>query len=124
LTDDADLIAQKIRKAKTDPDALPSDVKGLAGRPEAENLVNIFAGLADETPEQVLHDHGGAQFSKFKEALSDLAVTKLTPVAAEIRRLLADSAGIDRILKTSADRARTIARPVMDEVKRLVGFVG
>ncbi len=124
LTDDADLIAQKVRKAKTDPEPLPSDVKGLAGRAEAENLVNIFAGLADETPDQVLRDHGGAQFSKFKEALSDLAVTRLTPIAAEMRRLLADPAEIDRILKTGAERARTIARPVMDDVKRLVGFVG
>jgi len=123
LTDDADTIAQKIRKAKTDPEPLPSDVKGLSGRAEAENLVNIFAGLADETPERVLRDYAGAQFSKFKEALSDLAVTKLTPIGNEMRRLLADPAEIDRILKTGAERARTIARPVMAEVKKLVGFV-
>ena len=91
LTDDADTIAQKIRKAKTDPEPLPSDAKGLAGRAEAENLVNIFAALSDETPERVLADYGGAQFSKFKEALADLAVTKLTPIADEMRRLLARS---------------------------------
>jgi tryptophanyl-tRNA synthetase len=123
LTDDADTIAQKIKKARTDPEPLPSDVKGLAGRAEAENLVNIFAGLADESPETVIRDYAGAQFSKFKEALSDLAVTKLTPIGNEMRRLLADPAEIDAILKHGAERARTIARPVMAEVRKLVGFV-
>jgi tryptophanyl-tRNA synthetase len=123
LTDDADMIAQKVRKAKTDPEPLPSDIKGLAGRPEADNLVNIFAGLAGETPESVIRDHGGQQFSKFKEALSDLAVTKLTPIGNEMRRLLADPTEIDLILKRGAERARTIARPVMADVRRLVGFV-
>jgi tryptophanyl-tRNA synthetase len=123
LTDNADTIAQKIRKAKTDPEPLPSDVKGLAGRPEAENLVNIFAGLSNETPERVIADYRGAQFSKFKEALSDLAVTRLTPIGNEMRRLLADPAEIDSILKRGADRARAIAKPVMAEVKKLVGFV-
>jgi len=124
LTDDADAIAQKIRKARTDPDALPSEVKGLEGRAEAENLVNIFAALADTTPDAVLAQFGGAQFSGFKNALADLAVTKLTPLADEMRRLLNDPAEIDRILKGGADRARAITIPVMQEVRRLVGFVG
>jgi tryptophanyl-tRNA synthetase len=123
LTDDADAIAKKIRKARTDPNPLPDSVKGLEGRAEAENLVNIYAALADETPECVLVDHGGAQFSKFKEALVDLAVTKLTPMAAEMRRLLADAAEIDRTLHEGAKRASAIAAPNMADVRRLVGFV-
>jgi tryptophanyl-tRNA synthetase len=123
LTDTADMIAQKIRKARTDPEPLPHSIDGLKGRAEAENLVNIYAALADETPERVIADHAGAQFSKFKEALADLAVTKLTPMAAEMRRLVADPAQIDRILKEGAHRARGIAAPIMAEVRRLVGFV-
>src|SRR5262249_47370964 len=123
LTDNADAIAQKIRKARTDPEPLPRDIKGLANRAEAENLINIYAALADETPERVLADHGGAQFSKFKEALADLAVTKLTPIAGEMRRLLDDPAEIDRVLREGADRARTKAAPILEDVRRLVGFV-
>src|SRR5690606_17877392 len=88
MTDDAETIAQKIRKAKTDPEPLPSDVKGLGGRPEAENLVGIYAALADITPEQVLTEYGGAQFSTFKPALADLAVAKLGPITAEMQRLM------------------------------------
>jgi tryptophanyl-tRNA synthetase len=124
LTDDADTIAQKIRKARTDPEPLPSDVKGLEGRAEAENLVNIYAALADSTAEAVIADHGGAQFSGFKNALADLAVAKLTPLAAEMRNLLSDPAEIDRILKDGARRADEIATPVMEQVRRFVGFVG
>ena len=90
---------------------------------EAENLVNIYAALADETPERVIADYAGAQFSKFKEALADLAVTRLTPMASEMRRLVADPAQIDRILKEGAQRARAITRPIMADVRRLVGFV-
>ncbi len=123
LTDTADQIAQKIRKARTDPHPLPDSVKGLEGRAEAENLVNIYAALADETPERVIADYAGAQFSKFKEALADLAVTRLTPMASEMRRLVADPAQIDRILKEGAQRARAITRPIMADVRRLVGFV-
>ena len=124
LTDDADTIAQKIRKARTDPDPLPSDKEGLKNRPEAENLVNIFAALADTTAEGVLRDFPGAQFSQFKAALADLAVAKLTPLAAEMRKLLADTAELDRILKRGAERATERAAPIMSEVRRLVGFVG
>ena len=123
LTDDADTIAQKIRKARTDSDPLPDTVKGLEGRAEAENLVNIFAGLADTTPAVVLAQFPGAQFSTFKTALAELAIAKLVPMADEMRRLLADPAEIDRIVKDGAQRARTIAAPVMVEVRRLVGFV-
>jgi tryptophanyl-tRNA synthetase len=123
LTDDADAIAQKVRKAKTDPDALPSEEKGLEGRPEADNLVGIYAGLADLTRQQVLDQYGGAQFSGFKAALVDLAVAKLSPINAEMKRLLADPAEIDRLLGHGAERARVIADQTMREVKGIVGFV-
>jgi tryptophanyl-tRNA synthetase len=124
LTDDADAIAQKIRKARTDPNPLPDNLKALAGRPEAENLINIYAGLADHTPEIVIGEYAGAQFSTFKNALADLAVAKLTPIAAEMRKLLGDPGEIDAILKSGAARATAIAAPIMAEVRRLVGFVG
>ena len=123
LTDDAETIAQKIRRAKTDPDALPSEEKGLEGRPEAENLVGIYAGLNGQTKAQVLAEFGGGQFSGFKTALVDLAVTKLSPIAGEMRRLLADVSHIDAILGEGAGRAETIAAPIMREVKDIVGFV-
>jgi tryptophanyl-tRNA synthetase len=124
LTDDADLIAQKIRKARTDPLPMPGNVEDLKDRPEAENLINIYAGLADHTPETVIAEFAGAQFSVFKNALADVAVAKITPIADEMRRLLADPGEIDSILNTGAARARAIAAPVMAEVRRLVGFVG
>jgi tryptophanyl-tRNA synthetase len=124
LTDDADAIAQKIKKARTDPEPLPSDEEGLKGRAEAENLVNIYAALAEHTPAMVVKDFGGAQFSVFKNALADLAVAKLTPIANEMRRLLSDPAEIDRILKRGAERATAVAAPIMADVKRIVGFVG
>ena len=124
LTDDADAIAQKIRKAKTDPAPLPDSEKGLEGRPEAENLFNIYAALADEPREKVIAQFAGQQFSGFKNALADLAVAKLTPIAAEMRRLLADPTEIDRILAEGAARADALAAPVLADVKRLVGFLG
>jgi tryptophanyl-tRNA synthetase len=123
LTDDAETIAQKIRKAKTDPDALPSEEKGLDGRPEAENLVGIYAGLNGQTKAQVLGEFGGGQFSGFKAALVDLAVEKLSPIAGEMRRLLADVSHIDAILGEGAGRAEAIAAPIMRDVKDIVGFV-
>jgi tryptophanyl-tRNA synthetase len=123
LTDDADTIAQKVRKAKTDPEPLPSEEKGLEGRPEAENLVAIYAALMDTDVPGVLRDHGGSQFSAFKSALVDVAVGKLAPIAGEMRRLTADPAYIDTILADGAARARAIARPTMDAVKDIVGFV-
>jgi tryptophanyl-tRNA synthetase len=124
LTDSADAIAQKIRKAKTDPNPLPEDKKGFDGRPEAENLINIYAALSDSTQEKVLAEFGGQQFSVFKNALADLTVAKIAPVADEMRRLLADTSEIDRILKEGSVRAHAIAAPIIAEVKRVVGFVG
>jgi tryptophanyl-tRNA synthetase len=123
LTDDADTIAQKIRKAKTDPEPLPGDVEGLRSRPEAENLVAIYAALTDTTPEEVLRQHGGAQFSGFKAALVDVAVAKLAPIAGDMRRLMDDPGHIDAVLADGSARARAIATPTMDAVRDIVGFV-
>jgi tryptophanyl-tRNA synthetase len=123
LTDDADAIANKIRRAKTDPEPLPTEPAGLAGRPEAENLVTIYAALADVNLESVLAEFGGGQFSRFKQALADVAVGRLAPIAGEMRRLLADPAHVDGILADGASRARAIARPNMDAVKDIVGFI-
>ncbi|MGE0752292.1 MAG: tryptophan--tRNA ligase [Variibacter sp.] len=123
LTDDADAIAQKIRKAKTDPEPLPSEEAGLAKRPEADNLVGIYAALADVTKENVLKDFGGGQFSAFKSALVDLAVAKLGPIGAEMKRLVQDPASIDAILVSGADRARAVAEKTMKSVKDIIGFV-
>ncbi len=123
MTDTADQIAAKIRKAKTDPEPLPSDLEGLAGRPEADNLVGIFAALADTTRADVLRQFGNAQFSTFKNALTDLAVTKLTPINSEMKRLLNDPAAIDAVLRDGSERARKIARETMNAVKDIVGLV-
>lgn len=123
LTDDADTIAQKIRKAKTDPEPLPTEIEGLKTRPEADNLVAIYAALTDTTPEAVLREHGGAQFSGFKAALVDVAVAKLAPIAGEMRRLMADPGHIETVLAEGSARARAIAAPNMDAVKDIVGFV-
>ncbi len=124
MTDDADTIAQKIRKARTDPAPLPDSAQGLANRAEATNLVNIYAALNGATRDSVIAQYAGQQFSVFKNALAELTVAKLTPIATEMRRLLADPAEIDRILKDGADRARAIAQPIYAEVKRIAGFVG
>ncbi len=123
LTDDADSIARKIRKARTDPEPLPGDVDGLAGRAEAANLVGIYAALADSSRDEVLRQHGGAQFSDFKKALTELAVEKLAPINAEMKRLMAAPEHIDAVLEDGAARAREIAGPVMQQVKEIVGFV-
>ncbi len=123
LTDDADAIAQKVRKAKTDPEPLPSEEAGLASRPEADNLVGIYAALSDTTREDVLRQFGGAQFSTFKASLVDLAVAKLGPIGAEMKRLTADPAAIDAILADGSERAGAAARKTMDSVKDILGFV-
>ena len=123
LTDDADAIAQKIRKAKTDPEPLPSEEKGLDARPEADNLVGIYAALNDMTKGQVLGEFGGAQFSTFKSALVDLSVAKLGPIGAEMKKLVKDPVYIDGILAEGSDRARVIAADTMKAVKDIVGFV-
>ncbi|MEM7320880.1 MAG: tryptophan--tRNA ligase [Pseudomonadota bacterium] len=123
MTDDADTIAKKIRKAKTDPDALPSEVDGLDDRPEARNLVNIFAALSDQTPDQVLSQVGGRQFAEFKPLLADLAVEKLSPISTEMARLVHDPAEIDGILARGAERAREIAAPILQRTYDIVGMV-
>jgi len=123
LTDDADAIALKIRRAKTDPEPLPSEVAGLEGRPEARNLVGIYAALADTDLDGVLREHGGKGFGAFKEALSELVVAKLSPIATETRRLLADPAAVDAVLRDGARRAAAIADPIVAEAERLVGFL-
>ena len=123
LTDDADTIAQKIRKAKTDPEPLPTDEKGLKTRPEADNLVGIYAALSGRSKQEVLRDFGAGQFSSFKNALVELCVAKLAPIAAEMKRLAADPGHVDAILIDGAERARSIARQTMQQTKDIVGFV-
>jgi tryptophanyl-tRNA synthetase len=123
LTDDADAIAQKIRKAKTDPEPLPSEEKGLEARAEADNLVGIYAALAGKPKSEVLSEFGGAQFSGFKSNLVDLAVTKLSPIAAEMKRLTQDVTYVDYVLTDGADRARAIASETMGAVKDILGFI-
>jgi len=123
LIDDADTIAHKIRRAKTDPHPLPGDEKGLEARPEADNLVGIYAALAGTSKADVLKELGGAQFSTFKAALVDLAVAKLGPINAEMKRLVADPAHIDALLADGAARAQIIAAQTMNAVKDIVGFV-
>ncbi len=123
IADDAETIAKKIKKAKTDPEPLPSDEKGFEGRPEAENLAGIYAALSGQSLEAVLGEFGGAQFSKFKNALVDLAVEKLGPIGAEMKRISADTAYIDGVLAGGADRAREIADETLRQVCDIVGFV-
>jgi len=124
LSDDADLIAKKLRKARTDPAPLPSDVAGLADRPEADNLVCLYAALSGVTKADVLREFAGAQFSTFKPALADLAVSVVAPIGSESKRLLRDPAYIDDVLRRGAERARAIAGPIYEDTKRVIGFVG
>ncbi|ABD53811.1 tryptophan--tRNA ligase [Jannaschia sp. CCS1] len=123
MTDDADAIARKIRKAKTDPDPLPDAVDGLAARPDARNLVNIYAALADVSPQVVLDEHAGAMFGHFKVALADLAVAKLSPISSEMSRLMDDPAEIDRILGRGAERARAITVPILEQTYDIIGML-
>ena len=123
LTDDADTIAAKIRKAKTDTEPLPDSLEGLKDRPEARNLVNIYAALAGHSPEQVIKDFAGAQFGTFKPALADLAVATLSPITTEMTRLMKDPTEIDRILGDGAARADKIARPILDKVYDIIGMI-
>ncbi|MFM1817025.1 MAG: Tryptophan--tRNA ligase [Pseudomonadota bacterium] len=123
LSDDADTIARKIQKAKTDPEPLPSEAAGLDGRPEADNLVGIYAALVGVSKSEVLADFGGGQFSGFKKALAEVAVERLAPIGAEMARMTKDPASIDAILANGSARAREIAEPVMRDVKDIVGFV-
>ena len=123
MTDSPDDIAKKIRKARTDADALPSETKGLEGRPEADNLVGIYAALAGLGKQDVLTQFGGSQFATFKPALAELAVEKLAPVADEMRKLQADPGHIDSVLSEGARRAEAIAEPIMSSVREIVGFL-
>ncbi len=123
LTDGPDEIAQKIRKAKTDPEPLPETKDGFVGRPEAENLISIYAALADQTVDEVLSIVGGKQFSEFKKNLTDLAVEKLGPLGVEMQRLQADPGSVDAVLRDGAERAAEIADGVMKEVREVVGFL-
>ena len=122
LSDGADVIAHKIRRARTDPEPLPEHPAALAGRPEAANLVGIFAALAERSPAEVLAEFGGKGFAEFKDALSDLAVETLAPIGAELGRLNADPGYVDQVLAAGAERARAIADPVIAEVHRIVGL--
>jgi len=124
LTDDADTISRKIRKAKTDPEPLPSEVEGLEDRPEARNLVNIYAALADMSVEAVMAEAAGMAFSEFKPRLADLAVERLAPISSEMARLMQDQAEIDRILANGAARARAIAAPIIERTYAIMGMVG
>ncbi len=123
LTDDADAIALKFRKAKTDPEPLPSEEAGLKNRPEADNLVGLFAALSGQSKADVLREHGGAQFSAFKPVLAELAVERLSPIAAEMRRLMADPAEIDRMLGEGSERAAERAEQTMNDVRDIVGLI-
>lgn len=123
LSDDADTIAKKIRKAKTDPEPLPSEVDGLEGRPEASNLVGIYAALSGREQSDILSEFGGGQFSSFKQSLADVTVEKLSPITEEIVRLMKEPDHIDALLSEGAEKARSISEPIYSKVKEIVGFI-
>ncbi len=123
LTDDVDAIAQKIRRARTDPEPLPETVEGLAGRPEARNLVEIYAALSARSVEQVLGEHAGHGFGTFKEALTAIVSETVAPIATETKHLLADPAHLDALLRDGAARAHALAEPIVSEAERIVGFL-
>lgn len=123
MTDDADAIVQKIRKAKTDPLPLPDNAEDREKRPEAANLLGIYAALSDQEADAVMAQFAGRQFSEFKNALADLAVSVLTPINGEMKRLMNDPAQIDAVLKDGGQRARALAEPILKEVFDIVGFL-
>ena len=123
LTDGEDDIAKKIRRARTDPEPLPETLDGLDGRPEAANLIGIFAALDDRTSDDVIAEYGGKGFADFKSALADLAIARLGPIGAEMKRLTGDLGHIDTILASGAEHARAIAEPIIDEVHEIVGLL-
>lgn len=123
MTDDADTIAKKFKKARTDPAPLPGELAGLKDRPEARNLVDIYAALSDSDAEAVLRDHAGAGWGTFKPALADLAVEKLAPISDEMKRLMAAPDEIDAILARGAEKAEAIANPILERTFDLMGFV-
>ena len=123
LNDGPDDIALKIRKAKTDPESLPSEVAGLEGRPEAENLVGIYAALGDRQLEDVIGEIGGLSFSQFKEKLTELAVAVLGPIGSEMQRLLAEPDEIDKLISDGGARAQALSEPILAEVFEAIGFM-
>lgn len=123
MTDGPDDISRKIRKAKTDPEPLPGDRKALEGRPEAANLIDIYAALSDQSTADVCSKFEGAQFSTFKEELTELAISVLGPVGEEMARLVKDPGYLDSVLRTGAERAKAIANPILDDVYDIVGFL-
>lgn len=123
LTDTVDEIAKKIKKAKTDMEPIPETTEGLQGRPEADNLVGIFAALSGQTKDEVLAGFAGQGFGGFKPKLAELAIEKLSPITGEMARLMDDPAEIDRILADGAQRANALAQPVLAQVKKIVGFI-
>jgi tryptophanyl-tRNA synthetase len=123
LTDDADLVAQKIRKAKTDPNPLPDTVKGLAGRPEAENLLGIYGALTDKSLDAAVAEFAGAQFSHFKTRLAEAAAAVMGPIGAEMKRLTGDPGHVDSVLRRGAERASAIARRHMREIQDITGLL-
>ena len=122
LTDDADLISQKIKKAKTDAGAVPANEAEFEGRPEAKNLLTIYAALSETTREKVMAEYGGQQFSAFKNALADLTIAKMGPITGRMRELMEDTGEIDRILGASSDKANAIAAPILKQTEELLGF--
>ncbi|MBU0780836.1 MAG: tryptophan--tRNA ligase, partial [Alphaproteobacteria bacterium] len=123
MRDNADTIAKKFKKAKTDSEPLPDTLDGLKDRPEARNLVDIYAALSDTTSEAVIGEYAGAGWGRFKPALADLAVDKLAPISDEMTRLMDDPAEIDRILANGAERARAIAAPILARTYDIVGLL-
>jgi tryptophanyl-tRNA synthetase len=123
LTDDADAIAQKIRRAKTDPHPMPETAADAEKRPDADNLLGIYAALADKEKDAVIGEFAGRQFSEFKNALTEIAVARLGPVGAEMQRLMKDPGHVDGVLHSGAQRARDLAAPILEEVYRTVGFL-
>jgi tryptophanyl-tRNA synthetase len=124
LTDDADLIAQKFKKAKTDPLPVPTTIDEMNARAEAKNLITIYSALSDTPVEKILAQFGGQQFSAFKSALTDVAVAHLGPITAEMRRLTAAPDHIDSVLRDGAARARAVAAPILEQTFKIMGFRG
>ena len=123
LTDTADNIIQKIKKAKTDPQPLPDNTKDLNSRPEAENLISIFASLNDDSIEAVISEYAGKEFSQFKKDLADLAVSKLEPITSEMNKLMSDISYIDSVLNDGKINAINVAEPVLAKTKEIIGFL-
>ena len=123
LTDSADNITQKIRKAKTDPKPLPENITELNSRPEAQNLISIFASLQDNSIEKIVSEYAGKEFSIFKKDLADLAASKLEPISGEINKLMGDTSHLDSILKEGKEKAIAVAEPVLEKTKEIIGFL-